>query len=127
MRAGDAIDLDPALAAHAPHRTSYRGLEILIVYLQARRGLLFDRFRAIWAEQERAGTWERSGSRDDPPPGDRTRAPTRREAGRTSAGEARRRGEEEREAASRAASAAAELQTARRKARGELLPRREGG
>ena len=44
-RAGEAYDLDPALAARAPHRTSYRGLETLMVYLQARRRLLFDRFR----------------------------------------------------------------------------------
>src|SRR5437762_2524292 len=36
-RAGNASDLEPALAARAPHRTSYRGLEILIVYLHARR------------------------------------------------------------------------------------------
>jgi CHAD domain-containing protein len=55
-RAGDADDLDPALAARAPHRTSYRGLEILIVYLRARRELLFDRFLDFWAEQERSGT-----------------------------------------------------------------------
>jgi hypothetical protein len=58
-RAGAASDLDPALAAGAPHRTSYRGLEILMVHLDARRRLLFDRFRAFWAEQERAGTWSR--------------------------------------------------------------------
>ena len=58
-RAGDAADLDPALAARAPHRTSYRGLEILMVYLQARRELLLARFLAFWAEQEQAGTWER--------------------------------------------------------------------
>ena len=47
MWAGEASDLDPALAAHAPHRTSYRGLEMLIVYLLARRALLFDRFQSI--------------------------------------------------------------------------------
>jgi hypothetical protein len=58
-RAGDAEDLDPSLAARAPHRTSYRGLETLMVYLQARRTLLFDRFRVFWAEQERTGTWDR--------------------------------------------------------------------
>jgi len=57
-RAGDAVDLDPTLAARAPHRTSYRGLEILMVYLQSRRELLFDRFQTFWAEQERAGVWD---------------------------------------------------------------------
>jgi len=58
-RAGDSEDLDASLAARAPHRTSYRGLETLMVYLQARRRLLFDRFRDFWAEQERSGTWDR--------------------------------------------------------------------
>ena len=58
-RAGNAPDLDPTLAARAPHRTSYRGLEMLMVYLRARQRLLFDRFQAFWAEQERAGTWDR--------------------------------------------------------------------
>jgi hypothetical protein len=57
-RAGDAPDLDPALAARAPHRTAYRGLEVLAVYFEARRRLLFERFREFWTEQERAGTWE---------------------------------------------------------------------
>jgi len=58
-RAGASQDLDPGLAARAPHRTSYRGLEILLVYLRARRQLLFDRFRELWSAQERAGTWDR--------------------------------------------------------------------
>ena len=58
-RAAYSHDLDPRLAAGAPHRTAYRGLEVLVVYVQARRGLLFDRFREFWAEQERAGTWKR--------------------------------------------------------------------
>ncbi len=39
-RAGAAEDLDPELAARAPHRTAYRGLEVLEVYLLARRALL---------------------------------------------------------------------------------------
>jgi hypothetical protein len=56
-RAGEATDLDPRLAARAPHRTAYRGLEILVVHLQARRQLLFERFREAWARQERSGTW----------------------------------------------------------------------
>ena len=58
-RAGDSPDLDPRLAARAQHRTAYRGLEVLAVYVQARRRLLFDRFREFWVEQERAGTWKR--------------------------------------------------------------------
>jgi hypothetical protein len=58
-RAGDSPDLDPLLAARAQHRTAYRGLDVLAVYVQARRMLLFDRFREFWVEQERAGTWKR--------------------------------------------------------------------
>jgi hypothetical protein len=58
-RAGDAPSLDPHLATRAPNRTAYRGLEVLAVYVQARRDLLFDRFRMFWSEQERTGTWER--------------------------------------------------------------------
>ena len=54
--AGESPDLDPRLAAPAQHRTAYRGLEVLAVYVQARRRLLFDRFREFWAEHERAGT-----------------------------------------------------------------------
>jgi CHAD domain len=56
--AGGADDLDPALAARAPNRTSYRGLGVLAVYLAARRRLLFDRFGELWARQERRGTWD---------------------------------------------------------------------
>jgi hypothetical protein len=57
-RAGFAHDLDPELAARAPNRTSFRGLEVLAVYLRARRRLLFDRFTDFWAEHEHAGTWD---------------------------------------------------------------------
>jgi CHAD domain len=57
-RAGDAQDLDPKLATRAPARTAYRGLEVLSVYVRARRKLLFDRFVEFWAEQEAAGTWD---------------------------------------------------------------------
>ncbi len=54
-RAGDAEDLDPALAADAPHREAWRGLEALLVHLRARRELLFARFLTFWAELEREG------------------------------------------------------------------------
>jgi len=57
--AGEAGDLDPALAARAPHRTSYRGLGVLAVHVEARRRLLFDRFVELWHEHEGAGTWAR--------------------------------------------------------------------
>lgn len=64
--AGDASDLDPALAGRAPHRTDYRGLEALEVYLVARRRLLFERFRETWDRAEERGVWvalERSANR----------------------------------------------------------------
>jgi len=47
--AGDAQDLDPALAACAPHRGAHRGLGVLAAHLEARRGLLFERFLESWA------------------------------------------------------------------------------
>jgi hypothetical protein len=56
-RAGRAPDLDPRLAARAPHRTAYRGLDVLAVYLEARRGLLERRFADFWKRQEQTGTW----------------------------------------------------------------------
>jgi uncharacterized protein YdaU (DUF1376 family) len=58
-RAGHAPDLDPRLAAQAPHRTAYRGLDVLAVYLEARRKLLNDRFAAFWSRQDESGTWLR--------------------------------------------------------------------
>ena len=58
-KGGQTPDLDPRLAAQAPHRTAYRGLDVLAVYLAARRELLFDRFAAFWARQEETGTWMR--------------------------------------------------------------------
>jgi CHAD domain-containing protein len=59
LRAGEAEDLDPGLAARAPHRTSYRGLELLSVHLKARRALLFERFREFWQAETSKGTWAR--------------------------------------------------------------------
>ena len=53
--AADADDLDPGLAARAPHRRAYRGLETLIVHLQARRELLFERFLERWTALQRQG------------------------------------------------------------------------
>jgi hypothetical protein len=58
-KAGGAPDLDPRLATRARHRTSYRGLDVLAVYLEARRKLLEERFVAFWDRQEETGTWRR--------------------------------------------------------------------
>jgi hypothetical protein len=57
--AGRAGDLDPALTAEAPGRAAYRGLEMLLVHLEARRALLFDRFLSLWARLERQGLRDR--------------------------------------------------------------------
>ena len=54
-RTGDAKEVDPALAAEAPHREAWRGLEALVVHLRARREVLFARFLAFWAQLEREG------------------------------------------------------------------------
>jgi len=53
--AGDADELDMALAARAPHRAEYRGLEVLAAHLEARRRLLFERFLELWARLEESG------------------------------------------------------------------------
>jgi CHAD domain len=58
-KAKGAPDLDPRLASQAQHRTAYRGLDVLAVYLQARRRLLDDRFAAFWRRQEERRTWDR--------------------------------------------------------------------
>src|SRR3954447_18205523 len=58
-RARVAPDLDPRIAAQAPHRPAYRGLDVLAVYLEARRELLIDRFVAFWKRQDETGTWRR--------------------------------------------------------------------
>ena len=121
-RAGDAPDLDPELAARAPNRTSYRGLEVLGVYVEARRGTLHDRFRELWAEQESSGVWdrlERAAERVRARERERRRAAERAELARMELERAER---DEREAAERAERAAAALAEAR-VAAGEPEPR----
>jgi hypothetical protein len=115
-RAADAADLDPALAARAPHRTAYRGLEVLSVYVEARRQLLFDRFKERWAEHERAGVWanlERAAERTLVAARERREA---RERAARAAAELAAAELAEREAANRAREAAERLRLARREA-----------
>jgi CHAD domain len=57
LRAGEADDLEPHIAARAPNRAGYRGLEILGVHLRARRALLFERFTKFWQAEASKGTW----------------------------------------------------------------------
>ena len=118
-RAGGAPDLDAGLSARAPHRTSYRGLEMLAVHVEARRRLLFDRFCDYWAEQDRAGTWERletAVERKLQEAKERRAAAERAEQAARDLQEAER---AEREAADRARKAAADLYEARQAAQGE--------
>ena len=113
-KAGDAKTLDPALAARAHHRTAYRGLEVLTVYVQAQRELVFDRFLAFWSEQEQSGTWdrlERAVTRRLREIKERRRAEERIEQARRELEEAEHK---ERAATERARQAAAELAAASR-------------
>ena len=115
-RAGEAPDLDPRLVGRAPHRTAYRGLESLAVYIEARRGLLFDRFGEMWAREEGKGTWdrlERAAARLLEYARARRRAARQAERARAELAEAER---QEREALERARRAAGELADARRTA-----------
>jgi hypothetical protein len=113
-RAGDAEDLDPTLVADAPHRASYRGLELLAIHLKARRYLLFERFVELWGELERNGTWDRLELAIDR----KVRELRGRQAAMDRAARAARELEEaeraERDAADRARRAAEDLAEARR-------------
>ena len=109
-RAADGGDLDPALVRAAPNRTAYRGLEVLIVYLKARREHLFDQFLDFWAEHEKAGTWdrlERAAEKQIELAKERRRA--EREAAKARE-ELERAGKAERDARKRAERAEAELE-----------------
>lgn len=65
-------DLSAELAAAAPNRAAYRGLEVMCAHLQARRSLLFERFLERWSNLEgerfaqrlRAALAERPADRD---------------------------------------------------------------
>ena len=112
-RAGEATALDPALAAAAPHRTTYRGLEVLSASVAARRELLAARFAELWAELEERDVWERLDHAVQ-------RAVDQAHERRAAEGRARkaarrleRAEREERDAAERAGMAAEELDRAR--------------
>ncbi len=53
-RAGEAVDLDPALASGLPHSEDWAGLAALEQYLAVRRALLYRRFTDIWQDIERS-------------------------------------------------------------------------
>jgi hypothetical protein len=108
-RAGSAADLDPKLVARAPHRTAYRGLDVLEVYMRARRTLLFERFTDLWRESEERGVWRllnRAADAEIARAAEARRATERAERAREALAEAER---ERQAAAERASRAAAEL------------------
>lgn len=109
QRAGDATDLEPGLAARAPHRTHYRGLDMLEVHLRARRAVLFDGFADLWRESEERGVWRlltRAADSELARAAEARRAAERAERARQALEAAER---ERQEAAARATRAAAEL------------------
>lgn len=121
-RAGDATELDLALVAKAPHRTSYRGLEVLAVHVEARRGLLFQRFVELWGELERNGTWERLERAIDRQVRELRERQAAIERAERAAREFAAAERAEREAAERARRAAEELAEARRLQDGHGAP-----
>jgi CHAD domain len=109
-----ADDVDASLAARAPHRGTFRGLEVLAVWVSARRLLLHERFVELWTRIDREGTWTRLERALDRVVADgrERRAAARRAAiAERELAEAER---AEREAAGRAQRAAEELAAARR-------------
>jgi CHAD domain-containing protein len=56
-RARGSRELDPVLVQATPNRMLYRGPQLAVVHLRARRALLFERFRRLWLEQSRQGVW----------------------------------------------------------------------
>jgi hypothetical protein len=115
-------DLDPALVATAPHRTAYRGLEVLAVHVEARRGLLFDRFVGLWGELERARTWERLERAIEHKLREARERRAAAERAEKAARELERAERAEREAAERARRAAEALAEARRAQGGPAAP-----
>jgi len=124
--AGDATDLDPALSARAPHRTAYRGLEVLAIHVEARRRLLFDRFVLLWDEIEEAGVWRRLERAMDRGVADARERRAAAERAARAAAELEAAERAEREAADRAREAAAALAEARR-AQGSIPAGADGG
>jgi hypothetical protein len=109
-----ADDVDASLAARAPHRGTFRGLEVLAVWVFARRLLLHDRFVELWTKIDREASWTRLERALDRVVAD---ASERRAAARRAAIAERELAEAERaerEAAGRAQRAAEELAAARR-------------
>jgi len=115
--AEDADDVEPGLAGRAPHRTAYRGLEVLEVYLLARRRLLFERFAEAWARHEKRQVWDALESAADQQLDLARRRREAAERAERARQELERAEQERRRAAERAAAADASLAEAERRRR----------
>jgi hypothetical protein len=69
--ADDADDLAPELGQRVRHRDAYGGLDVLAIWLEARRTLLFERFVEKWKTLERNAFRERlERALEERPPAD---------------------------------------------------------
>jgi hypothetical protein len=76
--AGDEDDLPPELGAKVKHADAYGGLEVLAVWLESRRMLLFERFLDRWKTLERndfRGRLERALDQRPAPGEEKTQSP----------------------------------------------------
>jgi CHAD domain-containing protein len=76
--AGDDDDVPPELAAKVKHADAYGGLEVLAVWLESRRMLLFERFLDRWKTLERndfRGRLERALDQRPAPGEEKTQSP----------------------------------------------------
>jgi hypothetical protein len=65
--AGRSADLDPIAAREAPNRAAYRGLQVLIAYLTARRAVLVGGFVRYWDRLEHQAFAETLLAGHEPP------------------------------------------------------------
>jgi CHAD domain-containing protein len=84
---GDEDDLPPELAAKVKHADAYGGLEVLAVWLESRRMLLFERFLDRWKTLERndfRGRLERALDQRPAPGEEKTQSPQPQSDGQVS-------------------------------------------
>jgi CHAD domain-containing protein len=85
--AGDDDDVPPELAAKVKHADAYGGLEVLAVWLESRRMLLFERFLDRWKTLERndfRGRLERALDQRPAPGEEKTQSPQPQSDGQVS-------------------------------------------
>jgi hypothetical protein len=84
---GDDDDVPPELAAKVKHADAYGGLEVLAVWLESRRMLLFERFLDRWKTLERndfRGRLERALDQRPAPGEEKTQSPQPQSDGQVS-------------------------------------------